>query len=138
MSSPLRLVTPCASPMRGHDRAGRPVDTPRRDGHARRSPQPYQGRFGRVNLSELTGWMGLTRSTGGVRPGSENNRAGEGPWKSTDLLPPGASCAGAVYLIAIGLMMPWTAPVVRDGPRVKSDSHALSFTMSSVCMFSRM
>jgi len=30
----------------------------------------------------------------------------------------------SVYLIAIGLMMAWTAPVILDGPSVKKDSHA--------------
>jgi len=48
------------------------------------------------------------------------------------------SVFSVALLIAIGLMIPWTDPVMREGPSVKSDSHALSFTISSVCMFSRM
>jgi hypothetical protein len=42
------------------------------------------------------------------------------------------------HLIAIGLMIACTAPVMRAGPSVKNDSHALSLTISSVAMFSRM
>ena len=42
------------------------------------------------------------------------------------------------YLIAIGLMIACTVPVMRAGPSVKRNSHAWSFTSSSVFMFSRM
>ena len=42
------------------------------------------------------------------------------------------------YLIAIGLMIACTAPVMRDGPRVKRNSQAWSLTISAVSMFSRM
>lgn len=42
------------------------------------------------------------------------------------------------YFTAIGLMMACTAPVMRAGPSVNRNSQALSFTISSVFMFSRM
>jgi hypothetical protein len=42
------------------------------------------------------------------------------------------------YLIAIGLMIACTAPVIREGPSVNRNSQAWSFTISSVFMFSRM
>jgi hypothetical protein len=42
------------------------------------------------------------------------------------------------YLMAIGLMIACTAPVMREGPSVNRNSQAWSFTISSVFMFSRM
>jgi len=42
------------------------------------------------------------------------------------------------YLMAIGLMIACTAPVMREGPSVNKNSQAWSFTISSVFMFSRM
>lgn len=50
---------------------------------------------------------------------------------------PARAVAGG-YRMAIGLMIAWTAPVMRAGPRVKNASQALSFTISEVSMFSRM
>ena len=38
--------------------------------------------------------------------------------------------------MAIGLIMACTAPVMREGPSVNRNSHALSLTISSVFMFS--
>ena len=42
------------------------------------------------------------------------------------------------YLMAIGLMIACTAPVMREGPSVNRNSQAWSFAISSVFMFSRM
>ena len=42
------------------------------------------------------------------------------------------------HLIATGLMIACTAPVMREGPSVNRNSQAWSFTISSVFMFSRM